>query len=96
MPTHNPLTLVLARKPGIEYRSISDSGFLASPDTGTLYHLNPTGSAIWHLLEQPTTHAEITSTLQAAFPNTPAELIVSDVKQIVTQLLERQLITIYP
>ncbi len=74
------------QKPGVHVRQIDDQAFLADPDTDVLFHLNPVGTAVWRLLEQPTTAKDIVNLLVEAFPDAGREQITSDVSSLLDQL----------
>jgi len=80
------------QKPGVHVRQMDDQVFLADPDTDVLFHLNPVGSAVWRLLEQPTSIDEVTGLLTEAFPDAPAGQISTDVSALYDELLRNGLI----
>ncbi len=75
------------QKPGVHVRQMDDQAFLADPDTDVLFHLNPVGSAVWRLLDQPTSMEEVTSLLTEAFPEAENGRITADVSALFEQLL---------
>jgi hypothetical protein len=80
------------RTPNVVHRKMDDSVFLADQNVDSVFHLNQTGAAIWHLLEQPTSIAEIIATLNAAFPGISCDEIEKDVRKVFKQLSSRGLI----
>ena len=76
----------LTRNPEIVAREIDDIVFLVGTDNDTVYHLNPIGAAIWRMLAEPVSAPEMTQTLAAAFPGTPAEQLSSDVEKLIRDL----------
>jgi len=79
------------QKPGVHVRQIDDQAFLADPDTDVLFHLNPVGTAVWRLLEQPTPAEDIISLLVDAFPDAGREQITGDVSALLDQLSDNGL-----
>ncbi len=90
-----------AAVPGLTYRrdpSVTEvradgERFLARPDGEAIHQLNATGSAIWHLLEEPTTVADMTEALHAAFPDVPGAQIEDDVRILIAGLMAKGLVS---
>jgi hypothetical protein len=61
-------------------------------DRGFCYGLDATGSFIWEQLKTPTTLASLVQLCSEQF-DAPAEQIESDIKDLLNELLEKQLIT---
>ncbi len=80
------------RSPGIFEKHLDQSHFLTNPDDDQLFYLNSISSAIWHLLEQPTSEAQATQLLQTAFPETDPELISEHVASFFRELHHAALI----
>ena len=56
-------------------REEADGAFLVQADGNRIFHLNATGRAIWELLAEPCSEAEVAALLTAAFPNAdPAQI----------------------
>ena len=70
----------LTRNPEIVAREIDDTVFLVGTDNEAVFHLNAIGAAIWKLLAQPVSEAEITLTLVDAFPDIPDEKVRNDIE----------------
>lgn len=79
------------QKPGVHVRQMDDQAFLADPDTDVLFHLNPVGTAVWRLLEQPTSQDDIISLLVDAFPDAGRDQITGDVSALLGQLADNGL-----
>lgn len=80
------------RGAGVTERRIDDAVFLVGPDDVSVYHLNATGAAIWHLLEEPTGIEEAIKLLANAFPDTPAARIREDVEVLMAELARREFV----
>jgi|APSaa5957512535_1039671.scaffolds.fasta_scaffold07530_4 hypothetical protein len=80
------------RKPGVYTQQMDDQVFLADPDTNVLFHLDPVGSAVWRLLEQPISIENIVDLLREAFPDEDADKVTSDVSVLFKQLSDSGLI----
>lgn len=62
-------------------------------ESGIYYGLNPVGSRIWALLQEPRTFSQILETLLAEY-DVDATRCQQDLEQILSQLVEAQLIAI--
>ncbi len=80
-------TSAIAHHPDTAYREVDADIFLVHADGITLYNLNPTAAALWRLMAQPMSGAEMAEIMQAAFPDTPAGQIKADIRRIVSELL---------
>lgn len=87
---------VYRRRPGIHERVIDDEIFLADPDTDTLFHLNPTGAALWRLLAESATATECVELMAAAFPDVDEQTIVADVAALLDRFADAGLVTSEP
>jgi sensor domain CHASE-containing protein len=92
MTTSEQDKIPYTRTPNVVHRKMDDSIFLADQNVDSVFHLNQTGAAIWHLLEQPTTMEEIITTLNAAFPAISCDEIEKDVRKVFRQLSGKGLI----
>ncbi len=75
-------TQICRRKAGVHERRVDDQVFLADPDTDGLFHLNPIGSAVWQLLEEPACMSDVTDLMAQAFPDVPSEQIAADINTL--------------
>lgn len=80
------------QKPDVHVRQMEGQVFLADPDTDVLFHLDPIGSAVWRLLEQPTPMNDIIALLSDAFPDAEESRIETDVSALFNQLIDNGLI----
>ncbi|MDA0652020.1 MAG: PqqD family protein [Proteobacteria bacterium] len=76
----------LTRNPEIVAREIDDAVFLVGAGNDAVFHLNPVGAAIWRLLAEPVSEADLTQTLIDAFPHIPTGQIRSDLGKIIRDL----------
>ena len=72
------LDAVWRRVTGIGLRSVGQSAFLWWPGDGMLWQLNPTGRAIWTLLELPGSAHEIAEALTELYPEVPQARLQED------------------
>ena len=66
--------------------------FLVDPDSGEVFYLDEVSSALWRLLAEPRSRAEITETFAAAFPDTPADRIEQDIASALDEMTGRGLV----
>lgn len=85
-----------ARNSNIVLRKMDNAGFLADQNNDAVYHLNETATAIWNLVEQPTSISETIATMQAAFPDIPGSQIEQDVRGTFNTLIGRNLVVQAP
>ncbi len=81
------------RRPEATEMTVDGERFLADPAGQAIHHLNPVGSALWQLLAEPMSIAEMTDLLQAAFPDVARQRLEEDVRALVTSLADRGLVT---
>jgi hypothetical protein len=79
------------RNHGIVERRIDDAVFLVNPETDTVFYLNPLGTAIWQLLAQPISAAEVAAILQDVFPDVSPKEIADDVSGLLNNLHKKNL-----
>jgi hypothetical protein len=80
------------RKPDISIIQIEDQVFLADEQGAAIHHLNPVGAAIWSLLAEPVTAAEMTKLLMSAFPDHEPGRIEGDLGNLIGELLKKNLL----
>ncbi len=80
------------RQPQVHEVKLNGSRFLVNSKGDAIYYLNPVGSSVWKLLEDPMSLDEMTRVLYSAFPETEQEQIRADVAGLVNNLIERQLL----
>ena len=85
------MSALYRRRAGVTERVIGSQVFLANPDTGSLYRLNSTGSALWRLLAEPIGLDEAVAVFGAAFPDRSADEVRMDILGLIEALLEETL-----
>jgi PqqD family protein of HPr-rel-A system len=73
----------LGRKPRVTYRDLDEGGVLLDLESGAYHGLNSTGAAIWKLLEDEPTLAELLEAFASRVDEPPP-----DVEDRVTRFLE--------
>ena len=76
----------LTRNPDIVIREVDDVIFLVGPRNDGVFHLNATGAAVWRLLAEPVTKAEVAQILAGAFPDVPPDRLRDDLNTLVDDL----------
>jgi len=84
------------RKPDISMVSVDGESFLADARGATIHHLNPVGSAIWTLLADPVTMADMTELLITAFPTVGRDQIQADMSTLIDTLMASNLLLVGP
>ena len=82
----------LLRRSGISEIKSDSEAFLADATGSAIHHLNPVGSAIWHLLGQPITIEQIIGLLLVAFPDEEANQVEADVHKLIATLKSKNLL----
>ena len=77
---------------GVVERIIGADTFLWQMDGRNFFSLNPVGGAIWALLEDSASGADIASALHDVFPDAPIEMIQSDLSTLLGQMRARGLV----
>ena len=63
--------------------------FLINEEGGTIHHLNETASAIWRLLEDPTTSNRIIRTFRFLYPDENAGHLKKSIRSLLRDLTDR-------
>lgn len=82
------------RKPGVGVVTIDGESFLADNQGAAIHHLNPVGSAIWTLLAEPVSIADMVDLLLVAFPDVGGEQIKGDVVDLIETLVSKHLLVV--
>lgn len=80
------------RRAHVTERQLSKSVFLASSNSGALYRLNETGSALWRLLADAVSIEDAVGVFQAAFPDERPGTIDEQVRSLLDALIEDDLV----
>ncbi len=80
------------QRPGVAETLVDGEGFLTDPDGVAIHHLNPLAQALWRLLAEPMTVADLVELLRAAFPDADVEAIDRDVGLLIETLTRKRLL----
>lgn len=80
------------QNPDISDRDMGDAVFLVNSESESIYQLNVVGAALWRRLAEPTDVAQAAADLHTAFPDVPQKRIETDVRNLVADFLENDLI----
>ena len=92
-PVEVPLGCYL-RKAEISILNVDGESFLADARGAKIHHLNPVGSAIWMLLAEPVSMADLVELLLTAFPDVGGEQIKSDIAALIDALMSKNLLLV--
>lgn len=76
----------------VALRRVGEDHFLWHAATGQHFHLNAVAAAVWTLLEEPMTGAEMTEVLAGAFEGADPVQVAADVAQLLSALSQEGLI----
>jgi hypothetical protein len=79
----------------VVHRELQGEAVVLSLETGTYFGLNPTGTHVWRLLERGATLTEMVGAVSRHY-NKPATQVEPDVKQLLTELEAKGLVTAAP
>ncbi len=82
------------RNPAVDQTAVDDELFLVEPDSQEVFHLDALSGALWRLLAEPRSEAEIRRVYQAAFPDADAATIARDLRAALDELIRRNLAVI--
>ena len=83
----------LKRNQEILFTDMEDEIVMMGLEQGKYFHLNPTGSSVWELLENVTTIEEIVDSIMLEY-EIDLELCQQEVNTLVQKLVEEKLIEI--
>jgi len=89
-----PDRAMIHRHPGTQARERGGQAFLTDAGEAVIFHLNPTGTALWRLLEQPAAFGELTAIFAAGFPDRNADALASDLSALIRDLAANGLVRI--
>lgn len=84
------------RNPAIAATEIDAETFLVEPDGGEVFYLDAVSSALWRVLAEPHTRAEIAEIFAAAFPDVAPAKIAADIAAAIGDLSDRGLVVKRP
>lgn len=86
------MTALYRRRSDVTERNVERSVFLARQGRGAVYRLNETGSALWHLLAEPVRVEDAVEAFHAAFPDEPRARVARQLRDLLSVLLEEDLV----
>ncbi|HEY9079601.1 PqqD family peptide modification chaperone [Magnetovibrio sp.] len=89
-------TTVIARHAETQFREVGDEIYLVHPDGEQIYNLNPMAAALWRLISEPMTMADMAEIVHAAFPILSENKVNADVQAVMTELLNLGFATAKP
>ncbi len=88
----DPSPIAWRRAAGIVERGIDEALYLAEAEGEAIYHLNPTGAALWRLLAEPVTLDAAAVLFHQAFPERARGAIEAELETLIQALARRGLI----
>lgn len=85
---------VIGRAAGVSLRQRGDHAFLTDAAEQVIHHLNPTGAAVWRVLEEPVRLIDLVDLFAAAFPDRPVEALRADLARLIGDLAASGLVEI--
>lgn len=83
----------ISRHPSVVFRDLAEGGVLLHLDSGQYHGVNGTGLAIWELLDEARTLAELEAELRARVEDAP-DAAGEDVRSFVEALRARDLVVV--
>jgi hypothetical protein len=77
---------MIHRHHGAMARERDGQAFLTDAEEQIIFHLNPTGTAVWRLLEQPCQFGDLIATFAAAFPDSDTRELTADLSRLIRKL----------
>jgi len=74
------------RAEGVSVNPMDDDLFLVAPISGEIVHLDVMAAAIWRLLDEPRSVADILATFVAAFPDANSSTLQDDLEMALETL----------
>lgn len=84
---------ILRRKPEQAFSKIDDEVVMLSQDSGEYYALNPVGSRIWELIENPVSVNEIVKVLENEF-DVGHDVCVKETIELLNELDKKTLLVL--
>lgn len=76
----------------VHTREVDGVVFLINGEDGTISYLNELGGALWRVLAEPMTEADLIALFVAAFPDRASATVADDVLAMLDDLRERGLL----
>ncbi len=80
------------RKAEISVVSVDGESFLADAQGAAIHHLNSVGAAIWTLLAEPVSMAEMVELMLTVFPDEDSDRVKSDLAALIDTLISKNLL----
>ena len=80
------------RVAGVIERPLGEATFLVDPRRNAIHQLNGVGAAVWAALASPSSFDELAGALRSAFPGAAPGAIEADLRELLEDLLDAQLI----
>ncbi len=80
------------RVPGVITELVDNEIFVLDPDKGRIHAMNPSAAALWRLLEEPATLAELVEDFAAAFPAVSRTKLQREIEQGLASIREKGLL----
>ena len=84
------------RTKGVWFSPVHDRAVLYSQDQGRAIVLNPTGAALWAVLDSPRSPSDLTAFLMDRFPDLSADRARADVDAFLDRLLAENVLQLLP
>lgn len=78
---------------GLEALDLNDETVILHMESSNFFTLNETAAAIWAGLAEPATSEQVAAELASHFEGVSLDTAQRDVKEVIAQLIENQLIT---
>ena len=85
--------LRFCRRDDLPVTRVDDDAFVVVPATEAVFHMNSLGRALWDLLAEPCSAAELTEAIAEAFPDQRRDDIARDIEAFMTRLRDHALIS---
>ena len=80
------------RSADVVFEVLDDRAVLLDTTGTELITLNPVGTLVWQLLDEPRAADDLAAELQASFPNVPAERLHEDAERFLAELAAADLV----
>ncbi len=77
---------------GVSAQKIDEDMFLATEQTGAIFHLNPVAAAFWHSLESPASLTNIVEVFAVAFPDQDRATLQRELSDLAMEMKKQKLI----
>ncbi len=92
MPSPEGATEGYGRASGVITEIVDSEIFVLDPEKGRIHAMNTTAAALWRLLEEPATLAELVDDFAAAFPALSRTKLTREIEQGLASIKEKGLL----